>query len=32
MFLYETIFFKVSKLIINYKDLSCINKYGIVAT
>jgi len=32
MFLYETMFAKVSKLIINYKDLSYINKYEITAT
>nr|NYE66194.1 hypothetical protein [Mucilaginibacter sp. E4BP6] len=29
MFLYETIFVKVSNLIINYKALSYINKYAI---
>jgi len=32
MFLYETIFLKVLKLIINYKGLSYLNKYEIIGT
>jgi len=29
--LYETIFLKVFKLIINYNGLDCLNKYEIIA-